>query len=171
MANHKPSPRISSFPPLGNKNASILILGSMPGEASLAANQYYAHPRNQFWLIIGELIGIKSTLPYEERVEALIKSRIILWESLQSCIRKGSLDSAILEEIPNDFHLFLAQHNLITHIFFNGAKAEHSFRRHVLPDLNRPDITFKKLPSTSPAHAGMSYAAKLEKWKEAFEGT
>jgi TDG/mug DNA glycosylase family protein len=164
-----PLQRVCSFAPTGNGQARILILGSMPGELSLAANQYYAHPRNQFWPIMGELFGALPSLPYRERLARLEGARVSLWESLQSCVRSGSLDSNITEEIPNDFHSFLKDHPCVTHIFFNGAKAEQSFKRHVLPGLGRPDLILQKLPSTSPAHAGMNPAAKIKIWKEALE--
>lgn len=169
MARAKTPLRICSFPPAGNKLARILILGSMPGEASLAANQYYAHPRNHFWPIMGEVFGAYPELPYKERLAVLAKSGVIMWESLQSCLRQGSLDSAIEEELPNDFTTFLAEHPRVTHVFFNGAKAEQSFRKHVLPTLKNADLVFQLLPSTSPAHAGRSLHQKLEIWRAALD--
>jgi double-stranded uracil-DNA glycosylase len=153
-----------SFPALADENARVLILGSMPGRASLAAGQYYAHPRNQFWPIIGDLTGTDARAPYDQRVAALLASRIALWDVLQSCARPGSLDADISDEIPNDFVKFFTAHPLITRVFFNGGKAESSFQRHVLPGLE-PRLEFTHLPSTSPAHAGMSYAGKLAAWR------
>ena len=136
---------------------------------SLAANQYYAHPRNAFWPIMGVIAGAHPTLPYAQRLKVLTGSGIMMWEALQSCVRLGSLDTAIRDEVPNDFNSFLAAHTRITHIFFNGAKAEQSFRKHVLPTLEYTELILEKLPSTSPAHAGMSLVDKLEKWQDAFE--
>ena len=153
-----------SFPALADKNARVLILGSMPGRASLDAGQYYAHPRNRFWPIIGDITGTNAQAPYDERVAALLDSGIALWDVLQSCVRPGSLDSDISDEIPNDFAKFFAAHPGITHVFFNGGKAERSFQRRVLPDL-QTRLEFTRLPSTSPAHAGMSYADKLGAWR------
>ncbi|MDB5490677.1 MAG: hypothetical protein JWO78_526 [Micavibrio sp.] len=147
----------------------MVILGSMPGEASLAANQYYAHPQNQFWPIMGELFGAGRDLPYKKRLAILARSGVIMWESLQSCIRTGSLDSAIQEEIPNDFEAFLKDHPYVTHLFFNGAKAEHSFKKYVLPNLRNKKLVLTKLPSTSPAHAGMNFSKKLEHWQAVAE--
>jgi hypoxanthine-DNA glycosylase len=159
----RPVMKITSFPPVGSENPLVLILGSMPGEASLTANQYYAHPRNAFWPIMGKLFGGGLELPYTQRLEILSDHRIGLWESLKSCVRIGSLDSAITDEIPNNFKIFLKKHSEVTHIFFNGAKAEYSFRRYVLPTLDHPPV-LHKLPSTSPAHAGMSFENKLKEW-------
>jgi hypoxanthine-DNA glycosylase len=89
--------RIQSFPPIVSQRSKLLILGSMPGEASLKAGQYYAHPRNAFWHIMGELFGAGPSLPYQERVAILQSVRIALWDSLQACIRPGSLDASIKE--------------------------------------------------------------------------
>jgi double-stranded uracil-DNA glycosylase len=158
-------PRIRSFPPLAAPDARVLVLGSMPGEASLAAGQYYAHPRNLFWPIIGELFGFPGDAPYAERVAALRGAGIALWDVLESCRRQGSLDSAIVDDRANDFAVFLARHRQIRQVFFNGAKAEASFRRRVLPTLGMIELDCRRLPSTSPAHAGMSRAAKLAAWQ------
>lgn len=155
--------RVCSFPPVENKEARILILGSMPGEASLAANQYYAHPRNLFWRIIGELTGARLEIPYTERMKILSLRQIALWDVLQSCIRAGSLDSAIREEIPNDFAGFFQSHPHLTHIFLNGKKAQQSFLKHVtFPER----IVLTALPSTSPAHASLSFEQKLQMWSK-----
>lgn len=159
--------RIRSFLPVGNTQARMLILGSMPGKASLVANQYYAHPRNQFWLIMGRLFGASPSLPYEKRLKKLEEAKVTLWDSLHSCVRSDSLDSSITEERPNDLDGFLKDHQHITHIYFNGAKAEHSFRKYILPDLDRPDLILQKLPSTSPAHAGMNLETKAKAWEDA----
>jgi len=159
--------RIHSFAPVENADANILILGSMPGKASLAAGQYYAHHRNMFWTIMGEFIGAHPGLPYEERLKMLRSSGIALWDVLHSCVRKSSLDSHIeaSSEVPNDFNAFLLQHPGVTHVFFNGAKAEQSFRKHVMPTLKSATLQYQRLPSTSPANAGMSYQQKLFAWR------
>jgi hypoxanthine-DNA glycosylase len=156
---------ICSFPPVGAVNGHTLILGSMPGEASLKAGEYYAHPQNSFWRIMGELFGAGRELAYKQRLGILADHGITLWESLQSCIRQGSLDSDISEEIPNDFRSLFAVHSGYKRIFFNGAKAEQSFKKLVLPTLGEHELLLKKLPSTSPAHAGMSFHDKLRAWK------
>lgn len=158
---------IYSFPPVATPTAHTLILGSMPGDASLRAGQYYAHPRNLFWPILGELIGAHPTLAYADRLQRLGEAGIALWDVLQCCEREGSLDTRIDPRsiVPNDFLGFLKQHPHITRIFFNGAMAETSFRRHVLKSLAQPQLTYQRLPSTSPANAGYSFARRLDAWR------
>ncbi len=128
---------VKSFAPIENADARILILGSMPGEASLRAGQYYAHPRNLFWHIMGELLDTDPATSYDRRTQALKSARIALWDVLRSCRRKGSLDSSIDGEslVPNDFGAFFRRHPGITHVFFNGSKAEECYRRQVRPNL------------------------------------
>lgn len=159
--------RIYSFAPISDRNAEILILGSMPGCASLAAGQYYAHAQNAFWRITSTLLQFDPASPYEVRVQALKSARIALWDVLQSCRREGSLDSMIEADtqIANDFHAFFRTHPQITHVFFNGAKAEACFRRHVLREIDGRSIRYIRLPSTSPANASMSFARKLDAWR------
>ena len=160
--------RIQSFAPVENPNANVLILGSMPGEASLRAGEYYAHPRNHFWRMMGALIELDPESPYEQRIGALKCSRIALWDVLQSCTRVGSLDSSIdkASQIGNDFESFFARHAKITHVYFNGSAAEQIFRRKALPVLkNLPHLVYLRLPSTSPANASFSFERKLDAWK------
>lgn len=162
---------IFSFPPVSAPSATTLILGSMPGEASLRAQEYYAHPRNLFWKILGELIDANPDLPYPARLQKLTGAGLALWDVLQSCKREGSLDGDIDPHsiIPNDFATFFASHPRIEQVFFNGAMAETSFRRHVLKQLpadTTRSMRFTRLPSTSPANAGFSYARRLEAWRQ-----
>lgn len=159
--------RVRSFDPIAGKNAQILILGSMPGRASLAAGQYYAHSQNAFWRITAELLQFDAGAPYKARVQALKSARIALWDVLQSCVRQGSLDTMIENdtEIANDFHRFFRVHGRITHVFFNGAKAEASYRRHVLPEIDRLALRYVRMPSTSPSNASVSFARKLDAWQ------
>ena len=161
--------RIRSFNPIAARNSRVLILGSMPGRASLAAGQYYAHRRNAFWRIVCSLIGIDPASSYRARVRALRASRIALWDVLHSCIRPGSLDSRIERETANDFIAFFRRHPGIALVLFNGAKAEASFRRHVLPSVDRP-MRYARLPSTSPAHASVPFEKKLEAWRAILGG-
>jgi hypoxanthine-DNA glycosylase len=152
----------------------ILILGSMPGSASLKAQQYYAHPRNLFWRILGDLIGAGLDVPYEARLAILRQRGIALWDVLNSCFREGSLDSDIEEAsiVVNDFRTFYRAHSKIEHVFFNGAKAEMVYRKHVLPLLGKASerLAYWRLPSTSPAHAALSYEQKLTAWRVIVEG-
>lgn len=162
---------ISSFPPVYAPDARILILGSMPGAASLAAGEYYAHPQNGFWPIMGALIGAGSDLDYPARLDLLKRRGIALWDVLQTCERAGSLDSAIRAEIPNDFEWLFRACPDIRAVFFNGQKAAASFRRFVLPVLTGFSLPLMVLPSTSPAHAGMRFEEKLAIWGAVFEAS
>ena len=159
--------RITSFAPVAESTARILILGSMPGVASLSANQYYAHPRNAFWKIMGKLVGCDAEAPYAQRLAALVAAGIALWDVLHSCQRQGSLDTAIkIGSIKvNDFTAFYRKHPHIKVVFFNGAAAERCYRKHVLPQL-KADFSYARLPSTSPAHAARSFASKLAGWQQ-----
>lgn len=156
--------RLRSFAPVAGRNARILILGSMPGAASLAANRYYAHPKNAFWPIMGRLLGFDPAAPYGRRIAALKAARVALWDVLHSCVREGSLDAAIEAETANDFAAFFRAHPEIGRVYFNGAKAEACFRRLVLPALS-PKLRYARLPSTSPAHASLPLARKHAAWR------
>ncbi len=138
----------------------------MPGAASLAAGQYYAHPRNAFWRITGEILGFDPRSPYPARARALRASGVALWDVLHSCVRRGSLDTMIENdsEIANDFRAFFRAHPRIETVFFNGAKAQASYRRHALAGIKVP-LRYRRLPSTSPAHASLAYARKLAAWR------
>lgn len=153
------------FAPLAAHDADTLILGSMPGVASLEAQQYYAFERNAFWKIMGDLFGAGPQLDYRDRLEKLVKNRIALWDVIATCHRPGSLDSAIRESdlSTNDFSAFLQQYPEIHRICFNGQKAAHLFRKNVYPHLDG-HYQYITLPSTSPAHASKTYAQKLDEW-------
>ena len=165
--------RVFSFPPISAPNTKVLILGSMPGEKSLQMNQYYAHPQNVLWRIMGDLIGAGRDLAYDVRVEKLLANGIGMWEVLESCHRPGSLDSAINPQTmqPNDFNAFYASHPKVTHVFFNGGLAADAFRRRVKPTLSPvyDYIQYERLPSTSPAHASRNYQQKLEAWRKVID--
>jgi hypoxanthine-DNA glycosylase len=161
--------QVVSFAPIVADAPKVLILGSMPGRLSLQMQQYYAHPRNSFWPIMSELFGIDPELPYETRLTRLTAQRVALWDSLLACFRPGSLDSAIDERsiVANDFPGFFMQYPSIAAVFFNGAKSEQVFRRHVLPQLapEHGNISYQRLPSTSPAHAALNAQQKLAQWQ------
>ena len=145
----------------------MLVLGSMPGEASLAAAQYYAHPRNAFWPIMGALFGAGPELPYPARLQRLEAAGVALWDVIGACERAGSLDSAIAPASieANDFARLFRDCRHIRHVFFNGAAAETAFRRHVRGRIVLPALSFTRLPSTSPAHAARNFEAKLAAWQ------
>src|SRR5210317_63462 len=154
---------LQGFSPVARPDARKLILGSMPGTASLDATQYYSFPRNAFWKIMGDLFGAGPELEYPARLNVLRDNHIALWDVIATCHRPGSLDSAISEDgmATNDFNGFFLEHPQISHVYFNGQKAAGLFKKRVLPELER-EINFTTLPSTSPAHAAKGYAAKLK---------
>jgi double-stranded uracil-DNA glycosylase len=156
--------RVRSFAPIAGRGARVLILGSMPGRASLNAGRYYAHPQNAFWRIASELLHIDPDAAYATRVKALKAARVAVWDVLHSCVRQGSLDTMIKDEVANDFAAFFRTHRGIRHVFFNGAKAEAAFRRHVLPAM-KVKLRYTRLPSTSPAHAALPFRRKLAAWR------
>jgi len=161
---------IESFPPVETPGARVLILGSMPGRFSLERQQYYAHPRNSFWFIMGALFSFPVTTPYEDRLEILRGNGVALWDVIGSCSRSGSLDSDIDDSSLqlNDIAAFVADHLHIKAVFFNGSKAEQAYLRYIAPMLGKrggEKLICRRLPSTSPAHAGMSREQKLAEWR------
>ena len=165
-----PSRHDESFPPVVGERAHTLVLGSLPGQRSLQMHQYYAHPQNAFWKIILQLFGVASPQPYTRRVRILTDHGIALWDVLAAAERPGSLDSSIVlaSARANDFAGFFRAHPQIRRVFFNGQKARDTYRRFVLPGLGTEfeELRYECLPSTSPAHAGMTFSRKLEAWKK-----
>lgn len=166
------SPLCHSFPFLAAADAEVLILGSMPGERSLRAQEYYAHPHNLFWEIMGTMCGTTRERPYAERLRALQRHRIALWDVARECQRHGSLDGNIrpASVVPNDFQELFAHAPRIRAVFFNGHAAEQLFMRLVAKALPPPQqelLAYTRLPSTSPAHAALSRAQKQDIWQRA----
>jgi len=165
------SARVSSFPPLSRADARLLILGSMPGAVSLAQQQYYAHPYNQFWRIMGALCDAGPELSYEQRLERLQSRGIALWDVFESCTRPGSLDSSIDHStiVVNDIPALLQRCPHITRICCNGSTSYTAFNRHLGAQLarTRPSLIVERLPSTSPANASWNPARKLAAWRAA----
>ena len=161
--------RSDGFGPIANGHARVLILGTFPGAESLIRREYYAQRRNMFWRIIEEVVGISSSLPYEDRTRLLKERGIALWDVCAEVRRSGSLDSAIQISavVPNDFSTFLDTHACLTRICFNGATAEKIYRRKVLPELpvTARELPYVVLPSTSPAHAAMPLHQKVSRWR------
>lgn len=161
-----------AFPPVIGAQPALLILGSMPSERSLELGQYYGHPRNAFWPIMGALLGFDPAIDYDHRCAALAHQGIALWDVIRRCRREGSLDASIERDSieANDFAALLERHPGIRCIAFNGAMAEQSFRRLVLPELlqqpqHKGKIQRLRLPSSSPAHASLSLTDKITVWR------
>jgi hypoxanthine-DNA glycosylase len=134
----------------------------MPGTKSLELNQYYGHKQNNFWKFMFTILKEDFSEDYETKKALLKKNKIALWDVLQFCERVGSLDSAIKNEIANDFETFLKSHSNITTILFNGQKAAAFFKKYVRLQKEYRLIT---LPSSSPANASKTFQSKLEEWK------
>jgi hypoxanthine-DNA glycosylase len=158
---------LRGLPPVSDPSATVLVLGSMPGAESLRLQQYYAHPRNLFWPIVGELFGAGPQLPYAERLRVLRRHGVAVWDVLDACRRPGSLDSAIEADSirVNDFAAFFTAHPRLRRIGFNGAFAELTFRRRVPASVVPAGVEQLRLPSTSPANAAQPRAAKLAAWR------
>ena len=158
---------IQGFPPIANKHAQTLILGSMPSVKSLEYAEYYGHPQNAFWFIMGDLFGFDRHDPYERRCQIVKQHGVAIWDVIASCERPGSLDSDINKETlqVNDFEVFFIQHPELTRICFNGGTAEQTFKRHCQSIYKTAAYEFIRLPSTSPAHASMSRADKIAHWR------
>lgn len=152
--------RKKGLAPVGGDNARVLILGSLPGDASLAAQKYYAHPRNQFWRLVGEVIGRELTgMKYEERLETLQEAGIALWDVIDEATRPGSLDQKITGARINDIFALAARLPLLRAVAFNGKKAAKLGKDQVI----QLRIDMLQLPSSSPAHTA-SIAVKSAAW-------
>ena len=152
--------RISSFPPVISKDSNILILGSVPGIKSLEMQEYYAHPQNKFWRILFELFNEDYTTDYAEKIDLLKKNKIAVWDVIDSCERKGSLDTEIKNENHHNILQLLNDFPSIKVIFCNGQKSFRTLEK-ILPD--DPKIPVFVLPSTSPAYT-IPYQQKLKDW-------
>lgn len=151
-----------SFPPVVRPDCRLLILGSLPGAASLAAGRYYAHPRNRFWHLLGAVLETDlEAQPYETRLETLLAARIGLWDVVGAAHRPGSLDSAIRNAAANDLAALIAALPALRAIAFNGQKS-HALGTRQLAGIGLPLI---RLPSSSPANASMPLAAKCDQWR------
>lgn len=157
--------RLVGLAPVFGAQARLLVLGSFPGAASLQAAQYYAHPRNAFWPVMGALLGEPDLLarPYEERLQTLRRHRVALWDAVATCRREGSLDTAIEAAEPSDLRDLIARLPRLRAIACNGALAH----RQALLALGDTVLPVLRLPSTSPAHAGLSLADKIVAWRVA----
>ncbi|MBL8305252.1 MAG: DNA-deoxyinosine glycosylase [Rubrivivax sp.] len=156
--------RLVGLPPVIARHARLLVLGSFPGEASLRAGQYYAHPRNHFWPLMGSLLGADLTaLPYRQRLTLLRARGVGLWDVYARCRREGSLDQAIEEAEWNDFASLRRRAPDLRHVAHNGGESARATRA-----LQALGYTVWRLPSTSPANASWSFERKREAWHAAF---
>lgn len=160
---------VYSFAPVSTPQARALILGSMPGERSLAQQEYYAHPHNSFWPIMAATFDAPIEA-YAEKLALIRNQKLALWDVLKACTREGSLDQAIDKDsiVPNDFSGFFDEHTHICHILFNGGAAHDIFKRHVwkeLPETVKARLVLHKLPSTSPAMASLTRTQKTDIWR------
>lgn len=170
MSASKSAALAAGFPAVSAPDARVLILGSLPGVRSIAEQRYYAHPRNAFWPIMGDLFGVDGE--YAARCQQLTAAGIALWDVLEHSRRPGSLDADIdlASARANDFSRFFREHAAVERVCFNGKKAEALFMRLVAGDLGDAVPQTVGLPSTSPAHASMPYATKLERWRDGLAG-
>jgi hypoxanthine-DNA glycosylase len=152
----------SSFGPISNADTTILILGTMPGDKSLALNEYYGHPGNRFWKIISTITGNDFPLTYPDKKKLLLKTTIGIWDVIHHANRKGSLDSAIEEEEPNDLASFITKHKKLKVIGFNGAKSESLFDKYFD---RKSGLKYISLPSTSPANTGIDFDNICKLWE------
>jgi hypoxanthine-DNA glycosylase len=159
------------FAPVVGRSPRVLLLGSLPGAASIAAGEYYAMRRNAFWPIMGALCGAGPELDYRDRLAALKQHGIALWDVLHAAVRPGSLDAAIVTatEQVNDIAALVGLHRSIRLVAFNGGKAAALFTRHVAPALAAASLESVTLPSTSPAHAALRPEQKLVRWRAALD--
>lgn len=160
---------LQGLPPAVREDARVLVLGSMPGEASLRQAQYYGHPRNRFWPLMAALYGVDAAAPYPQRILELNAAGVGLWDVIGQCVRAGSLDSAIESgsEVANPIAALCAQLPGLRAIGLNGAKAAQAFARHVMPELDgamRSRLTIRALPSTSPANASYALSQLQAEW-------
>jgi TDG/mug DNA glycosylase family protein len=164
---------LTGFEPVIAENCRVLILGSMPGVASLQKQQYYAHPRNAFWPIICELLRIEKDNTYEGKCSLLGFYGVAVWDVLKACKRPGSLDSNIesTSVSANDFEKLLLKYKTVRAVFFNGGAAEKLYKKHVLKLAVNVgnDLVYHRLPSSSPAYAAMSFEEKLKHWQKILE--
>ena len=152
---------LQGLAPIAGRDARLLVLGSFPGVASLASQQYYGHPRNHFWPILSALWGADLVaMPYRRRVAALKRHGLALWDVYAGCRREGSLDSAIEDAVPNDLAGFVARLPSLRAIAHNGGESARAMR--VTSALGLP---VHRLPSTSPANASWSFERKLAAWR------
>ena len=157
----------AGFAPIESEHAQVLILGTLPSRQSVSSGQYYGNPRNVFWRIMGDLFAAGPDIDYPARTAKLARAGVCVWDVLAAANRDGSLDARIdaTSARPNDFGSFFGKHPNVRSIFFNGTRAAELFRRFNCDRfVEAAETELTTLPSTSPAHAAMSYDEKLKRW-------
>lgn len=156
---------LEGLPAVIGRNSRLVVLGSFPGVASLAAQQYYGHPRNHFWPILSAIWGVDLVaMGYAARVAELKRCGLALWDVYAACQREGSLDSAIENAKANDLAGLVARLPTLRAIAHNGSESARAMRL-----TQTLGMTVYRLPSTSPANASWSFERKLAAWRAAFE--
>ena len=153
----------TSFDPISNSDTTILILGTMPGDKSIKLGEYYGHSRNKFWKIISTITDNDLPITYSDKKTLLLKTQIGIWDVVHKAIRKGSLDSAIENEQPNEISDFIKRHNNLKVIGFNGIKSQVLYDKYFERESG---IKYILLPSTSPANTGLDFDSICRKWKQ-----
>lgn len=153
---------LKSFKPVVDRRSRVLILGTMPGPVALAREEYYGFPGNHFWPIVIRLFGASESLTYRQKLRLLKENQVALWDTIAHCERVGAGDGQIRCVVPNDIPALIRRYPGIQVIFLNGRLAEKLYRKHAAPKIGLPTCT---LPSTSPAHAAMSFQRKLAAWR------
>ena len=159
----------AGFPPIAGRDATVLILGSMPSQTSLRETQYYAHPRNRFWPLMANLLGFSPHLDYADRCKQMILHHIAVWDVIAEAERPGSMDASLVADSIrcNDFTGFLQSQPNIRRILCNGSTAYRLFHQQAARDVREAALEVFRLPSTSPANAAWSLERLVEAWRPA----
>lgn len=158
---------VQSFPPIIDGQSTLLVLGSMPGTASLAKHQYYGHPRNHFWPVLYGLAGLAVAEDYGQRLAFAKERGVALWDVIAACEREGSLDSSIREAVPNDLPGLLAEYPAIRALAFNGNKSYDTYKKHFAGHAMNDRVSLLRLPSTSPIPTARMRTTedRIEAWR------
>jgi len=161
MSNVLPQPDLCGLAPVTGPDPRVLILGSFPSVLSLAHREYYGNPKNRFWDVMEEILGVPADLPYAERTLRLTQNNVALWDVVRTCERPGSADSRIKDPVPNDIAGFFREHPTLRLVALNGGTAGRLY--HKLAEV--PGLPAVTLPSTSPAYAAMPFEEKVRAWR------
>jgi len=161
MSNVLPQPDLCGLLPVTGPDPRVLILGSYPSVLSLAHREYYGNPKNRFWAVMENILGVPTDLPYAERTLRLTQNNVALWDVVRTCERPGSADSRIKDPVANDIAGFFREHPTLRLVALNGGTAGRLY--HKLAEV--PGLSAVTLPSTSPAFAAMPFEEKVRAWR------